>query len=177
MKGVNTSDIYITHIASDAQWWTGLSLVNTTSAAKVLTITFNDGRIRQITLNANEHRAFDIASLFNNQPQPDIQSAVIANASGVIGLELFGDINQLDGILLTDKTASTLYYPHVEGNGWWTGIVAYNPSESDCTITITPYTSQGISLGALTPPPIAGKGKYIGVASDFGLPLGRHGSR
>jgi hypothetical protein len=170
VKEVNKSDIYITHVASDAQWWTGLSLVNTTSAAKVLTITFNDGRIRQITLNANEHRAFDIASLFNSQPQPDIQSGVIANASGIIGLELFGSINQLDGILLTDKTASTLYYPHVDSNGWWTGIVAYNPSESDCTITITPYTSQGISLGTLTPPPIAGKGKYIGVASDIGLP-------
>ena len=38
--------------------------------------------------------------------------------------------NQMDGILLTDKTASTLYYPHVvDGNGWWTGIVIYNPSD------------------------------------------------
>ena len=50
-------------------------------------------------------------------PQPDIQSAVITNASGVIGLELFGNIggsNQLDGILLTGKTTSTIYYPHVD---------------------------------------------------------------
>ncbi len=30
----STSDIYIPHIASDAQWWTGICLVNTTSAAK-----------------------------------------------------------------------------------------------------------------------------------------------
>ena len=40
---------------------------------------------------------------------------MITNASGVIGLELFGTDGgkQLEGILLTDKTASTLYYPHV----------------------------------------------------------------
>ena len=56
-------------------------------------------------------------SLFNNQPQPGIKSAVITNASGIIGLELFGTnggSNQLEGILLTDKTASSLYYPHVD---------------------------------------------------------------
>jgi hypothetical protein len=173
VKAVNTANIYIPHIASDAQWWTEVSLVNTTAAAKQLTITFNNGQTRQITLNANEHTAFMIESLFNDQPRPDIQSAVITNASGVIGLELFGNIgggNHLDGILLTDKTASTLYYPHVASdNVWWTGIVAYNPSTMASTITITPYSEQG---AALTPStlPIAGKGKYIGVVSNLGLP-------
>ncbi len=117
VKEVNTSDIYIPHIASNADWWTGVSLVNTTSAPKELTITFNNGQSRQITLTANQHRAFDIAQeFFNNQPQPDIKSAVITNASGIIGLELFGSLGwgtQLEGILLTDKTTSTIYYPHV----------------------------------------------------------------
>jgi hypothetical protein len=40
VKEVNTSNIYISHIASSADWWTGVSLVNTTSVAKHLTITF-----------------------------------------------------------------------------------------------------------------------------------------
>jgi hypothetical protein len=172
VKEVNTSNIYIPHIASNADWWTGVSLVNTTSAAKVLTITFNNGQSGQIPLKAREHKAFDIASLFDNQPQPDIQSAVIANADGVIGLELFGNIggsDQLDGILLTDNTALTLYYPHVANDGWWTGIVAYNPSDLGCTITITPYSAQG---GALTPStlPIEGKEKYVGAVADLDLP-------
>ncbi len=35
VKEVNTSDIYISHIDSGAQWWTGISLVNTTSARKI----------------------------------------------------------------------------------------------------------------------------------------------
>ena len=115
---------------------------------------------------------FRSGNLFNNQPQPDIESAVIANASGVIGLELFGSFgwgSQLEGIPLTGKTASTLYYPHVANNGWWTGIVAYNPSDQACTITITPYDAQG---GALTPlsRSIAGKGKYVGTVAGLGLP-------
>jgi len=173
VKEVNTSDIYISHIASTADWWTGVSLVNTTSATKDLTITFNTGQSVPYTLKANEHKAFDIASLFNNQPQPGIQSAVITNASGVIGLELFGNNgggNHLDGILLTDNTASTIYYPHVASdNIWWTGIVAYNPSESACTITITPYSATGTPLSPSTLP-IAGKGKYIGPVSQLGLP-------
>jgi hypothetical protein len=171
---VNTSAIHIPHIASSAQWWTAVSLLNTTSVRKELTITFNNGLNKHYTLNANEHKAFDIASLFDDQPQPEIQSAVITNASGVIGLELFsspGWGTQLDGILLTGNTASTLYYPHVANDNWWTGIVAYNPSESACTITITPYSysAPGIPLPTVTLP-LEGKGKYIGLVTDLGLP-------
>ncbi len=144
---------------------------NPTAATKNLTITFNTGQSRQITVAANGHTAFTIASLFDNQPQPDIKSAVIADAGGVIGLELFGthDGKQLEGILLTDKTASTLYYPHVESNGWWTGIVAYNPSASGCTLTITPYSGQGAALTPSTRS-LAGTEKYVGVVSELGLP-------
>jgi hypothetical protein len=110
--------------------------------------------------------------LFGNEPQPGIQSAVIANAGGVIGLELFGSSGwgtQLEGVLLTDTTTSTLYYPHVAGSEWWTGIVAYNPSDSAGTITITPYSEQGALLSTLTLP-IGGKGKYVGAVSALGLP-------
>ena len=170
---VNTSDIYIPHIASDAQWWTRLSLLNTTSETKEWTIAFNNGQNRSFTLIANEHKVFDIASLFDNQPQPDIQSGVIINAGGIIGLELFGsaDGKQLDGIPLTDKATSKLYYPHVAGDGWWTGIAAYNPSNLACTMTITPYDAQGTSLTPLILP-MAGKGKCVGEVSDLGFPAG-----
>jgi hypothetical protein len=172
VKEVNTSDIYIPHIASNSQWWTGVSLVNTTSSTKELTITFNTGQSRSRTLLPNEHQAFDIASLVSNQPWTDLQSAVITNASGIIGLELFGNIggnDHLDGILLTDKTASTIYYPHVENNGWWTGIVAYNPSLFERNFTITPYSAQGVLLTPSTLS-IAGKGKYVGIVAGLGLP-------
>ena len=148
-----------------------MSLVNTTSETKNITITFNTGEIRTVTLNANEHRPFLVSSLFNDQPTPSIQSAVITNASGIIGLEVFGtyDDKQLEGILLTDKTASTLYYPHVANDGWWTGIVAYNPSGRPCTITITPYNVQGTALSSSSLS-IPGKSKYVGFVAALGLP-------
>ncbi len=98
---------------------------------------------------------------------------MITNASGVIGVELFGSTvggNRMEGIPLTDKTISTIYYPHVAGNDWWTGIVAYNPSELAGTFTITPYSDQGNSFPSSTLS-IAGKGrKYIGSVADLDLP-------
>ncbi len=116
VKEVNTSDIYISHIDSGAQWWTGVSLVNTTSATKR-----PDHYLQQRTEQCHHPQCQRTQGIHDREPvqstpQPDIQSAVITNASGVIGLELFGNIggsDQLDGILLTDKTASTIYYPHV----------------------------------------------------------------
>ncbi|MHB8909623.1 MAG: M12 family metallo-peptidase [Syntrophales bacterium] len=173
-KEVNTSqEIYISHIASDAKWWTGLSLVNTTPATRELTITFDNAEFRRITLTAGQHRVVDIArDFFNNQPRPDIHSAVIANAAGIIGLELFGSTvggNQMDGIPLTGNTASTIYYPHIASDGWWTGIVAYNTSASGGTLTITFSDADGGVL-ATQILPIGGKGKYIGTAADLGFP-------
>jgi hypothetical protein len=172
VREVNTGDIYVTHIASNDRWWTGLSLVNTTATAKTVTINFSDGQTKEVTIAANGHRTFAIRDLFNQQPQPGIESAVITNASGVIGLELFGGFpegSQLDGILLTDKTASTLYYPDVVGGEWWTGIVAYNPSAVPCTITVKPFSAQGTALSSSTLS-IPGKGKYVGSVTGLGLP-------
>ena len=167
---INTNDIYISHIASYSSWWTGISLLNTTSSPKDLTIEFDNGTTKTKTLEAYEHSAFMIKDLFDGQSQPDINSAVIKDGSGVIGLELFGSGNQLSGILLKDDTTTKIYYPHVASDAtWWTGIVAYNPSDTPCNITITPYTAAGVSL-ATTVVSIAGKEKYIGLVADLGLP-------
>ena len=176
VSDINTSDIYISHIDSSANWWTGLSLLNTTSSQKTATIQFNTGETKDITLSANQHTAFTIAGLFG-QSKPDIQSAKITNASGIIGLELFGSTeesgnNYLSGIILKDDTTLTIYYPHIASDDtWWTGIVAYNPSVTSSTITITPYTEEGSALPAQDIP-IDPEGKYIGTAGQLSLPPG-----
>jgi len=92
-----------------------------------------------VTLAAGEHQAFLIRDLFGGGEQTTIGSAVITNASGIVGLELFGSIgaNQLSGILLKDDTTSSIYYPHVDSSAqWWTGIVAYNPGAGAADITL-----------------------------------------
>jgi hypothetical protein len=174
VREVNTSDIYISHIDSSADWWTGISLVNTTSASKEITITTNKGYSKVLTIGPNEHYANTIANLFSGWPQQYIKSAVITNANGIIGLELFGhdqgdNKSHLDGLLVTDDTASTIYYPHIECNGWWTGIVAYNTSVAASDITLTPYKLDGTSLPASTVT-IKGRETYVNTVTNLGLP-------
>ena len=149
VREFNEDDVYIPHIASSDEWWTGIALVNTNSYSKLLTIIFDDGRSLEVSLSAHEQRAFSVASLFG-QSQPDLSSAVIKNAKGVIGVELFGSngtSKQLSGVLLKSKLESDIYYPHLTYSyqHWWTGIVAYSPKK-DCELTIHRYCADGYAF-------------------------------
>jgi hypothetical protein len=174
---INTGDIYISHIASDSRWETEISLVNTTSSKKDFTIEFDDGQVIGQSLDGNAHKKFTIRALLGGpleEPQPDIYSAVIKGANGVIGLELFTNEagNKMSGVLLNGDTSTRIYYPHTTNkNGWETGIVAYNPSDTECDINITPYTEDGLPLPAQSRS-IIPRGKYIGAATveDLNLP-------
>jgi hypothetical protein len=162
---VNTGNTYVTHIAW-APWWTGISLVNTTAAAKTLTFHFNTGATRTKTLGPREHQSFTVASLLDNMIDTNVVSAWIENAAGIVGLELFGNGSQLGGVPLSSTTASTLFYPHVETNGWWTGIAAYNPSTTATQFTVNPYTAAGNPLATSTQTLGAGQ-KYIGASNTL----------
>ena len=175
---VSTGNLYVTHI-DWVTWWTGISLVNTTTETKTLTIRFNDNQTKQVILGPKEHTAFTIKQLFNSLIDTDIESAVIENASGVVGLELFGNEpgfgTQLGGVPLTSRTTTTLFYPHVESaGGWWTGIVAYNPSTAaTAQVTVNAYNAGGTLLGSSSPS--LGPGvKFIGLSTDpqLNLPAG-----
>ncbi len=171
VDSANTGNTYITHIAW-VPWWTGISLVNTTTATKTLTIRFNTGQTKPITLGPKEHRGFLITALFDNLIYTDIESAVIENADGIVGLEVFGNGNQLGGVPLISKTANTLFYPHVDSTPgqWWTGIVAYNPSTSTTAqITVNPYDTDGNLLGSLTQSILPGD-KFVGYPTNLNLP-------
>jgi hypothetical protein len=171
ISDVTVGDLYISHLASNDDWWTGISIVNTTSTAKNLTITFDSGETKNVALAANEHKAFSIKSLFGNLPQPDLNSAIIEDADGIVGLELFGKGNQLSGVLLKNSTTTDMYYPHIASNDrWWTGIVAFNPSGSASTLTIKPFTADGVAL-ATTNVFVGSNEKYIGTVKNLGLPL------
>lgn len=165
-----SDDLYVSHVASDPQWWTGIGLVNTSSLPKTLTFLASDGQSAAMALAAKGQAAFLVQDLFGGIIQPAIQSAVLKDSTGVVGLELFGSGNQLGGIRLSEQTASTLFYPHLHSDDqWWTGIVAYNPSGSASNLTITPYAADGTALAAQTLT-VPGRSKYVGFAKDLGLP-------
>ncbi|GBC60298.1 hypothetical protein DENIS_1249 [Desulfonema ishimotonii] len=181
---VNSGDVYISHIAANEEWWTGISLVNTTDEVRALTIDFygrDEGETvtetASVTLAPGEHWADTVKKLLGAENTDLFQSAVIRNAAGIIGLELFGSEagkgkNYLSGILLKDSTATTLCYPHIASNEkWWTGIVAHNPGEASATLNITPYSESGTALTAQTIS-IDGNGKYVGTAQDLNFPDG-----
>ena len=174
---INTNDIYIPHIASNNKWWTGLSLVNTTSSNKTITIEFDNSTKKNILLKANAHKVLTISSLFSGIPQPLIKSAIIKNGSGVVGLELFGSYDStgkkyLSGILLSDEATNNLYYPHItKDTKWWTGLVAYNPAALSAHLTIQSYKSDGTALGSKSID-LPGKTKYIGTPGTLNLPVG-----
>lgn len=176
---LNTGDLYVSHIASNSTWWTGLTLLNTNITAKNMMITFSDSSAYPLTLSAGQHWAGTIASSFPGLNVETVQSAVISNASGVLGLELFGsktdtDNQYLSGVILSDESATSLFYPHIASNDqWWTGIIAYNPNDTSVTMTISPYSSAGTPLAASTVD-IAPGGKYISTATELSLPQETH---
>jgi hypothetical protein len=166
------SVLYVPHIASDDYWATGIGLVNTTAAAKSLTIHFQDGSTASIDLPANGQRFFTIRDLFGGLAQPDIHSAYIENASGIVGLELFSGTSgeELDGVLLDSALSETLYFPHsVNDSYWWTGFVAYNPLDTAAELTIEPYDASGNPLTRSTRQVVA-KGEFVTTTGD--LPAG-----
>ena len=173
---LTTKDIYVPHIASCDQWWTVLTLLNTTSSPKTLNIEFNNHKTKVINLMGYGHREAYVSDLFSGVPQPDIKSAVIKNTNGVIALEFFGnkgtDKNYASGILLKDETSENIYFPHITSNtAWWTGIAAYNPANSPARLTIMPYKKDGTALNnqSIT---VQGITKYIGTPGTLNLPTG-----
>jgi hypothetical protein len=172
---LNMDTIYISHIASGPEWWTGVSLLNTSADAREITMEFNTGDTVTKTLAAFEHTDFTIRSLFGGTAPAGVASAVIRNADGIIGLELFGSTetsgsSYLSGILLTDDTAQDIYYPHVvSGVNWWTGIAAYNPADTTTNLEITTYDAAG-SILETTDLSLSAREKFIGTAESLGFP-------
>jgi len=174
VSSINTGDIlYLSHIASDSTWWTDISLLNTTSSPRTLDVEFDNGETKTVDIPANGQRVFLISDLFDGQPQENIQSALIKDANGVIGLELFNESdNKMSGVLLNGETTSEIYYPHIASEGGWeTGIVAYNPSDIAMNIMIYPYDDEGNPYKSKKIL-LFGKQKYVGLLSDLEIPEG-----
>jgi peptidyl-prolyl cis-trans isomerase B (cyclophilin B) len=174
---VASGDLIISHVASGPFWWTGIGLVNTTDQAKTVELAFDNGETATRELGPGAHTSFTIRNLFGEVARQDIHSAVIRNAEGLVGLELFGSTdaggqNYLGGLLLKDFAESNLFYPHIAGNEvWWTGIVAYNPGTEVCDLTVRPYSANGTALNLnASAIQLAPGEKYVGTADELGLP-------
>lgn len=141
LSRANQNGLYLPHIHSDSNWWTGVGLVNTTSSAKSLGFSFSNGAQASRSVDAGGHDSFVINGPFQG-------TATVSNGAGIAGILLFGTSNQLSGISLRDDTAYTLYFPHVdESSGWWTGAGTYNPNPTQTSITLYGYGQGGNLIG------------------------------
>ncbi|GEM_PF-2085166 len=172
IKTIGPGILYVPHIASDSDWWTGISLVNTGEDYRTISIIFNDGGAKLVDLPPKAHRAFTVRSLFNGQAQPNLKWAAITGAKDIAGLQLFGSGNQLSGNLLFDHATKNMYFPHIASDTtWWTGIAACNSGNSGGNITIRPYTASGTELTPQMLTIDAGS-KYLGTVTQLELPAG-----
>ena len=165
-------DLNLSHIASDAEWSTEITLLNTASENREVNLVFNTGQEMARRLAPGAVDSFTISRLFGGQPQPQILSARISGAAGVIGVELFANNNLriLEGLLLDDAVAEKLFFPHTAiSDGWATGVALFNPVAATCELTLTPFDAAGNDL---TPfySSISGYEKYIGNVASLGFP-------
>lgn len=166
--------LYVPHIASNDQWWTGIGWVNTTDQAKDLQFIFDNGQSAGKSLSAHGHDAFTIASMFDGQSRPDIGTAQIQNGEGMVGLALFGAERALCGWGLSDVKARTLHFPHVvRDEEWWTGIVVYNPGSVTARLDFDFFGADGANLGNAQAQVAPGR-KLAGTPDDLHFPEGAH---
>ncbi len=162
--------IFISHIASDQHWWTLISLANTDEAEKTLTIRFDNGAEKTVALSPKQCRQLYLKDLFDGNRQPDIHTAIVRNAAGVAGLEMFGNDSQLAGIRIDHRLSDRIFFPHIASDKTWaTGIVAYNPDPSPCDISIAAYAQSRAKLAEQNER-IPSQGRYFGTVANLGLP-------
>lgn len=161
----NQNALYLPHIHSDDEWWTGVGLVNTTTGAKNLNFSFSDGVAANRLLNANSHDSFTIEAL--RGATPFIGSAQALDGAGVAGLMLFSSDRTLSGVSLSDTTTTTLFFPHVDQNGWWTGIGIYNPNAVPTELAIIGYDRNGNQTDATTETVAAFGNKVFATTFSF----------
>ena len=180
---VNENSIALSHVAISDGWWTGLALVNTGTEDRTLSFRFNNGESKNLSLAAGAYQSLVLEDFLTGLDQAAINSALIENAAGVVGLEIFGNGMQLGGVLLRDDSSTSLYYPHIANDeNWWTGIAAYNPGAGAGAVTLRAYDAAGNLLNpaepatlieaavAATPIEIAAGGRFISSAADLDLP-------
>ena len=97
------SPLYLPHVASSNEWWTGIGLMHPGTEASAVSISLagDDGQIletKNLTLAPNAHLAFTIRDLFSRQNEKDGRSVTISADSGRLsGMYLIGTT---DGALL-----------------------------------------------------------------------------
>jgi len=171
---VNTGDIYSPHVVFNDGWDTEFGILNTADSSRELELEFNNGYIHSITLGARAYQTLTLKALLGGDAELGINSAVLRNANGIVGVTTLEKDNWLCGVLMKGDLVTSIHYSHIPNDAVWkTGLVAYNPSDDSCSIDIIPYDALGNQL--LSEPreiSLEGCGKFIEMvgSGDLAMP-------
>ncbi len=183
------SKVYVPHIAEQTeQWETFVSIANPTGSS--IAPKFQVPGSTPVDLPAvdklNAYMAEDVyTDIFNgNFPYPSSDSShwwasIDGNGSQFVAMEAFSQLrfedmadptplmDQIGALLLTDETSNEIIIPHVDIHWlWWTGVVINNVSDTDATVTMTPYDSDGNALTPVTFT-LAANSKAVNLVQGF----------
>ncbi|MEZ4527459.1 MAG: peptidylprolyl isomerase [Desulfobacterales bacterium] len=164
--------LHIPLLLSKPDWWTVISLVNTSSEIRNVEIAFNDGTVRTRSIGPGNLDIFMVRDLFDGEAPADLLSASIKNTSGIIGFQAMGSTGTkcLTGNLLTGNTASKQYFARTVSDANWFDLgVTYNPSESACEFRIKSSSANGTAL-MTNKAAVQGMGAYPGIFSSGDIP-------
>lgn len=173
----NILELSIPAIASNSDWWTALSLTNSTGFIKTPVIRFNTGEIVQLTLQPNELKVFTIRGLFGGEARPDLISAEMEGGNGVIGTIFFGGFGEAESIIYSAvslneaKGNDAHFFSFINNPDYWTGVLIRSYSEEPNEAAMTAYGGDGSNLG--TRDWILGPNEvYVKFMEDLDLPTG-----
>lgn len=152
----DANQLYIPHIAQDASWWTGLSLLSVGVQSNRVRLEARDGQGTLLAdaaglnlMRPGEKTVAVIDSYFGWDFPLDIQWALVTSDGPITGFELFGtqDFKMLAAVPGLSRGAKRFFLPHIETTeGWWTGIAMLNVDSRPGVVRLTAYGENGASL-------------------------------
>lgn len=151
-------NLYFTHIANVDQFWTGITLVNTSDATQAMLIRAfgaNGEEVGQKTLSLEPgEKRLELADAFLSDigGLPTITWFEVEADLGIVGYELFGtyDVRQMAGIEAISSSQVELCFPFIDTSGQsWHGIALVNVSDTPTPITFTLHDTQGSVIASV----------------------------
>lgn len=161
--------LFAPSVIAAGAWRTQICLANTSLFSKTPEIEFDIGVKRTIDVEPGAQVAIDVSELLGDEAE-NTKSAVIRNATGIVGIVLLGEEsenkNSLAGYLLNDETSARLALANIaEDANWSTRIAIQNPHDSQCAITIRPFDADGTAVSIA----VGGNGADTFSVSELGL--------
>ncbi len=177
VQGEAAYRLYAAHLATDANWWSRLTLANPgSSATEVVIEAFNGAGVPvyakgapRRTLLPGEALSLDAAELVENGSDYWLRLTSQKKVAGVIEFGMRGNATTEVILPLLDTGCLGMVYPYVvSGIGnWYTGLTLLNTTPVSVQVLLSAYREDGTPLGALGPLLIPARGKYVRLVSGL----------